>query len=188
MPPYQAQRTDIAYPGYPVDSPQWRRGKNQRLCGWGRFLYIQTFQLDVLLVRIKQLIEQQEGRKKEFRKTLRVNPSRITITSIDEQLLQKALKLIEEHIDNSEYNVEQLSADMGMSRMNLYRKLQAITGQTPTEFIRTIRLKRAAQLLQDGKLNVSEVADRVGFSSSSYFTKCFKEQFGVLPTTVFRDR
>jgi len=71
---------------------------------------------------------------------------------------------------------------MGMSRMNLYRKLQAITGQTPTEFIRTIRLKRAAQLLQDGKLNVSEVADRVGFSSSSYFTKCFKEQFGVLPT------
>ena len=90
--------------------------------------------------------------------------------------------MIEEHIDNSEYNVEQLSTDMGMSRMNLYRKLQAITGQTPTEFIRTIRLKRAAQLLQDGKLNVSEVADRVGFSSSSYFTKCFKEQFGVLPT------
>ena len=84
--------------------------------------------------------------------------------------------------NDSEYNVEQLSADMGMSRMNLYRKLQAITGQTPTEFIRTIRLKRAAQLLQDGKLNVSEVADRVGFSSSSYFTKCFKEQFGVLPT------
>ena len=72
-------------------------------------------------------VEQQEGRKKEFRKTLRVNPSRITITSIDEQLIQKALKLIEEHIDNSEYNVEHLSADMGMSRMNLYRKLQAIT-------------------------------------------------------------
>ena len=63
-----------------------------------------------------------------------------------------------------------------------YRKLQAITGQTPRNLIRTIRLKRAAQLLQDGKLNVSEVADRVGFSSSSYFTKCFKEQFGVLPT------
>ena len=75
---------------------------------------------------------------------------------------------------------------MGMSRMNLYRKLQAITGQTPTEFIRTIRLKRAAQLLQDGKLNVSEVADRVGFSSSSYFTKCFKEQFGVLLRSIPR--
>lgn len=162
-----------------------RSGDEAKISGYavGADSYIsKPFSFDVLLVRIKQLIEQQEGRKKEFRKTLRVNPSRITITSIDEQLIQKALKLIEEHIDNSEYNVEQLSADMGMSRMNLYRKLQAITGQTPTEFIRTIRLKRAAQLLQDGKLNVSEVADRVGFSSSSYFTKCFKEQFGVLPT------
>lgn len=162
-----------------------RSGDEAKISGYavGADSYIsKPFSFDVLLARIKQLIEQQEGRKKEFRKTLRVNPSRITITSIDEQLIQKALKLIEEHIDNSEYNVEQLSADMGMSRMNLYRKLQAITGQTPTEFIRTIRLKRAAQLLQDGKLNVSEVADRVGFSSSSYFTKCFKEQFGVLPT------
>lgn len=162
-----------------------RSGDEAKINGYavGADSYIsKPFSFDVLLARIKQLIEQQEGRKKEFRKTLRVNPSRITITSIDEQLIQKALKLIEEHIDNSEYNVEQLSADMGMSRMNLYRKLQAITGQTPTEFIRTIRLKRAAQLLQDGKLNVSEVADRVGFSSSSYFTKCFKEQFGVLPT------
>lgn len=162
-----------------------RSGDEAKISGYavGADSYIsKPFSFDVLLVRIKQLIEQQEGRKKEFHKTLRVNPSRITITSIDEQLLQKALKLIEEHIDNSEYNVEQLSTDMGMSRMNLYRKLQAITGQTPTEFIRTIRLKRAAQLLQDGKLNVSEVADRVGFSSSSYFTKCFKEQFGVLPT------
>lgn len=162
-----------------------RSGDEAKISGYavGADSYIsKPFSFDVLLVRIKQLIEQQEGRKKEFRKTLRVNPSRITITSIDEQLIQKALKLIEEHIDNSEYNVEQLSADMGMSRMNLYRKLQAITGQTPTEFIRTIRLKRAAQLLQDGKLNVSEVADWVGFSSSSYFTKCFKEQFGVLPT------
>lgn len=160
MPPYQAQRTDIAYPVILLTA---RSGDEAKISGYavGADSYIsKPFSFDVLLVRIKQLIEQQEGRKKEFRKTLRVNPSRITITSIDEQLLQKALKLIEEHIDNSEYNVEQLSTDMGMSRMNLYRKLQAITGQTPTEFIRTIRLKRAAQLLQDGKLNVSEVADR----------------------------
>ena len=167
-----------------------RSGDETKISGYevGADSYIsKPFSFDVLLARIKQLIEQQEGRKKEFRKTLRVNPSRITITSIDEQLIQKALKLIEDHMDNSEYNVEQLSLDMGMSRMNLYRKLQAITGQTPTDFIRTIRLKRAAQLLRDGKLNVSEVADRVGFSSSSYFTKCFKELFGVLPTQYHGD-
>lgn len=85
-------------------------------------------------------------------------------------------------MDNAEYNVEALSADMGMSRMNLYRKLQSITGQSPTEFIRTIRLKRAAQLLEGSQLTIAEVADRVGFNSASYFSKCFKEQFGMLPT------
>lgn len=140
------------------------------------------FNFDVLLVRIRKLIEQQENRKQEFRKNIRVNPSVITITSLDEQLIQKALEQIERNIDNPEYNVESLSRDLGMSRMNLYRKLQSVTGHTPTEFIKTIRLKRAAQLLQGSQLTIVEVADRVGFSSSSYFTKCFKEQFGVLPT------
>ena len=111
-----------------------------------------------------------------------MNPSVITITSLDEQLIQKALEQIERNIDNPEYSVEALSRDLGMSRMNLYRKLQSVTGHTPTEFIKTIRLKRAAQLLQGSQLTMVEVADRVGFSSSSYFTKCFKEQFGVLPT------
>ncbi|WP_308756234.1 ATP-binding protein [uncultured Bacteroides sp.] len=140
------------------------------------------FNFDVLLVRIRKLIEQQESRKQEFRKNIRVNPSVLTITSLDEQLIQKALEQIERNIDNPEYSVESLSRDLGMSRMNLYRKLQSVTGHTPTEFIKTIRLKRAAQLLQGSQLTMVEVADRVGFSSSSYFTKCFKEQFGVLPT------
>ena len=146
------------------------------------------FNLDVLLVRIRKLIEKQNERKKDFQKGIDVNPERITITPLDEQLIKKALGCIESNIDNSEYNVEALSADMGMSRMNLYRKLQAITGQTPTEFIRTIRLKRAAQLLEGSQLTIAEVADRVGFNSSSYFTKCFKEQFGVLPTQYQEDK
>ena len=140
------------------------------------------FNFDLLLVRIRKLIELQERRKQEFRRNIRVNPSVITITSLDEQLMQKALEHIERNMDNPEYSVEALSRDLGMSRMNLYRKLQSITGHTPTEFIKTLRLKRAAQLLQGSQLNIVEVSDRVGFSSSSYFTKCFKEQFGVLPT------
>ena len=69
-----------------------------------------------------------------------------------------------------------------MSRMNLYRKLQSLTGQTPSEFIRAIRLKKGAQMLVSGVASVAEVADRVGFSTPSYFSKCFKEMFGVLPT------
>ena len=69
-----------------------------------------------------------------------------------------------------------------MSRMNLYRKLQSLTGQTPSEFVRAIRLKKGAQMLASGIPTVAEVADRVGFSTPSYFSKCFKEMFGVLPT------
>lgn len=140
------------------------------------------FNFDMLMVRVEKLIEQQEKRKQEFSKNLEVNPSSITITSVDEQLIQKALGCIEKNMDNTEYAVGELSSDLGMTRMNLYRKLQSITGNTPTEFIRSIRLKRAAQLLQGSQLTMVEVADRVGFNSASYFTKCFKEMFGVIPT------
>lgn len=139
------------------------------------------FNFDMLMVRIEKLIEQQEKRKQEFRKNIEVNPSAITITSVDEQLIQKSLEYLEKNMDNPEYGVEELSRDLGMARMSLYRKLQSITGNTPTDFIRSIRLKRAAQLLQGSRLPIVEVANRVGFSSPSYFSKCFKEMFGMLP-------
>lgn len=140
------------------------------------------FSFDMLLVRIQKLIEQQEKRKQSFRKNIEVNPGKITITPLDEQLIHKALGCVEKNMDNTSYAVEDLSRDLGMTRMNLYRKLQSITGHTPTEFIKSIRLKRAAQLLQGSQLNVVEIADQVGFSSPSYFTKCFKEMFEMLPT------
>ena len=139
------------------------------------------FNFDMLMVRIEKLIEQQEKRKQEFRKNIEVNPSAITITSVDEQLIQKSLEYLEKNMDNPEYGVEELSRNLGMARMSLYRKLQSITGDTPTDFIRSIRLKRAAQLLQGSQLPIVEVANRVGFSSPSYFSKCFKEMFGMLP-------
>ena len=139
------------------------------------------FNFDMLMVRIEKLIEQQEKRKQEFRKNIEVNPSAITITSVDEQLIQKCLEYIEKNMDNPEYGVEELSGDLGMVRMSLYRKLQSITGHTPTDFIRSIRLKRAAQLLQGSQLPIVEIANRVGFSSPSYFSKCFREMFGMLP-------
>ena len=92
------------------------------------------------------------------------------------------MECVERHLDDTDYSVERLSADVGMSRMNLYRKLQSLTGQSPSGFVRTIRLKKAAALLAGHGLTVAEVADRVGFSTPSYFSKCFKEMFGVLPT------
>ena len=91
----QAQRTDIAYSGYPVDSPQWRRGKNQRLCSWGLIpIYPNLSALMCYWCVSSSLSSSRRAGRKNSRKTLRVNPSRITIASIDEQLLQKALKLM----------------------------------------------------------------------------------------------
>lgn len=140
------------------------------------------FSIDVLLTRVRKLIEQQKKRQETFHKEIVVSPSSITITSLDEQLVQKALECVERNIDNTEYSVEELSTDLAMNRATLYRKLQGITGQTPKDFIRSIRLKRAAQLLRDTDLSISEIADHVGFSTPRYFTKLFKETFGMLPS------
>jgi len=140
------------------------------------------FSLEVLLTRIKKLIEQQEHRKELFHKTITVTPSSITITSLDEELVKKALKYVEANIDNTDYSVEDLSQDLGLHRSHLYRKIQSITGQTPLDFIRSIRLKRAAQYLINSQYNISEIADLVGFSTLKYFNKYFKEEFEMTPT------
>lgn len=140
------------------------------------------FNFDILLIRIRKLIEQQEKRQELFHKTIEVTPSSITVNSLDEEFIRKALVCVEKNIDNTEYSVENLSSDIGLHRSHLYRKLQSITGQTPIDFMRTIRLKRAAQLLISSQYNVSEIADRVGFNTIKYFNKYFKEEFGMTPT------
>jgi signal transduction histidine kinase/DNA-binding response OmpR family regulator len=143
------------------------------------------FNMDILLLRINHLIEQQQKRIAAFKKTIVLNPESFTSTNVDEELIKKALGHIEKNIDSISYSVEQLSKDMCMDRTGLYRKLVAIIGLTPTEFIRSVRLKRAAQLLLNG-LTVTEVADRIGFSgSTSYFAKVFQEEFGVKPSQYY---
>ena len=101
---------------------------------------------------------------------------------LSDEWLKKAISVVEEHIADDGYGVEQLASDMYMSRMTFYRKLQSSTGQKPTEFIRTIRLHHAAELLREGHLSVTEVAYATGFSSVSYFSRCFRTMYGVPPT------
>jgi AraC-like DNA-binding protein len=96
--------------------------------------------------------------------------------------LQKALKLVEKNIGNSEFSVEKMGKELGVSRGHLYNKLLALTGKTPMEFIRVMRLKRAAQLLGKSQLTVSEIAFQVGFNEPKYFSRYFKEEFGVVPS------
>ena len=162
-----------------------RSSEEHRLSGYqsGADEYLsKPFNLDILLLRIEKLIEQQNRRKEKFTQKIEVNPKEITITTIDEQLIQKALACIEQNMNNPEYSVQQFSQDMRMDRTVLYKKLQSITGLSPSDFLRSIRLKRAAQILVRGQFPIAEVAEKVGFNTPKYFTKYFKEAFGVTPS------
>lgn len=140
------------------------------------------FNLDILLLRINKLMEQRAETHSQIKQKREINPSEINVSSLDEKLIEKAIKCVEENIDNADFSVEMLSHEMAMSRVHLYKKLLSITGKTPIEFIRIIRLKRAAQLLGKSQLSISEIAYQVGFNNPKYFSRYFKEEFGMLPS------
>ena len=151
-------------------------------CGADSYL-TKPFKMDMLQVRIKNLLDEREKRIRSFSGTAEVSPMHVTVATVDQKLMARITEKLEENLDNTEYSVEELASDVGMHRMNLYRKIQSLYGMTPSEFIRTMRLKRAAQLLTDDpNLSVTEVADMVGFNTPKYFTRYFKEMFGVLPS------
>lgn len=143
------------------------------------------FNMTILVLRIRKLIEL--SRYNVSKGTIEPAPGEVVITSMDEKLIEKAIKYVEDNISRTELSVEELSRELGMSRTHLYKKTLQITGKTPIEFIRVIRLKRAAQLLHDSRLQVSEVAFQVGFNNPKYFSRYFKEEFGVLPS-VYQEK
>lgn len=139
------------------------------------------FDWEILLLRIDNLLKQKDQRIQTFNNTADISPESITTSLLDEQFIKRALEIIDKNLSNSEYSIEDFSKDLYMSRASVHRKIKSITGSTPTEFIKNIRLKRAAELLKQGLLNVNEVAYTVGFGTPSYFTQSFKKMFGVLP-------
>ena len=122
------------------------------------------FNMTILVLRIRKLIELSRYHR-VTQGMIDPVPSEIVITSLDEKLIEKAIKYVEDNMSRTELSVEELSRELGMSRVHLYKKLLQITGKTPIEFIRVIRLKRAAQLLRESQLHVSEVAFEVGFNN-----------------------
>ena len=140
------------------------------------------FDMEVLLARISNLLEKQEKRQRDFSHSISLDPKTVTDSSPDEDFLKEVIACIEKNIDNSEYTIDSLSTDIVMSRMSLYRKMKSLTGQTPADFIRMVRLKTAAKLLKEEKCTVSEACYRTGFASPQNFSKHFKEMFGVLPS------
>ena len=141
---------------------------------------IKPFDSAELKVRLKNLIEQRRKLRERFRQEITLEPNEIAITSADAQFLQKVMDAVEQNIE-SEYGVAELSNEVGMSRSQLHRKIRALTDQSPVEFIRCIKLKRAAALLEQHSGNISEIAYQVGFNNPAYFAECFHKLFGVSP-------
>jgi len=140
------------------------------------------FNFQILEAKIDNIINLRKNLRLLFKNKLQIEPNEITVTSLDEQFMRKALELVEKNIAITEYSVETMSRDLGMSRTLLYKKILALTGKPPLEFIRSLRLKRAALLLSKSQMNVSEIAFQVGFNDPKYFSKHFKNEFGVLPS------
>lgn len=145
------------------------------------------FKFDILLAKIRNLIKRQEERRAKFSHTIEISTGDLATTPIDEKLLKDTIKAIEANISNTEYSIDDLCTEIGLGRTNLYKKLLSITGMTPANFIRSIRLKKAAAMLKTTDMNISEIADHVGFGNIKYFNKHFKDEFGMTPTQFKKD-
>lgn len=143
---------------------------------------IKPFDTKELLVRVKNLIDQRRLLRKKFSQQTAFMPDEIATTPVDVSFLQKAKHIVEGHLADEDFSVESLAKNIGMSRSQLHRKLRALTDRSASEFIRTLRLQRAAHLLQQKQFSVTEVAFEVGFNNPSYFAACFRKQFGKLPS------
>jgi len=143
---------------------------------------VKPFNIKELSLRIRNAITNRQKLRDKFRKYITVNPSEVTATSLDEQFLTKALQIIENHLTESEFSSDDFCKEIGISKTHVYRKLKALTNQSFTEFVRTIRLKRAASLLSMKSGNLTEIAYQTGFTNLSYFSRSFKEHFGVNPS------
>ena len=140
------------------------------------------FNIEVLRLRVKKFIEWEQNNHLQFRQKMNIEPSEITITPLDEQFIKKAIALVEQNIGDSDFSVETLAAEVAMSRSTLYKKLMAITGQGPAEFIRTIRIKRGRTLLEASQMQITEIAYAVGFTTVKSFTMNFKAEYGITPS------
>jgi signal transduction histidine kinase/DNA-binding response OmpR family regulator len=137
-----------------------------------------------LVTRIHNLIRQRKLLRQKFAGEIKLKPSEIAVTSADEKFLNNVMQAIEKNMSEEDFGVEELAREVAMSRSQLHRKLIALTNQAPSEVLRNTRLLRAKELLQKKFAKPSEVAFKVGFNSHTYFSKCFKEEFGISPGEV----
>lgn len=145
------------------------------------------FNAEKLRLRVKSLIEKKERRQQQFREQVDVDAKDITITSVDEVFIQNAMRICEEHIADNDFSVEALGHELNLSRTYLYKKLVNITGKSPNEFIRTIRMKRGKQMLEQDTMQIAEISAALGYSSPKRFTENFKMEYGMSPSEYLRE-
>ena len=140
------------------------------------------FDFQILESRIQNLIQTRENLRKSYQSMIGLDPEKIKVDSLDEKFIRDAVKAVQQNISNADYTVVELGQVLGMSRVSLYKKILALTAKTPIEFIRIIRMKRAAQLLKESHLSISEIAYEVGFNSPRIFSGYFKDEYKILPS------
>ncbi len=140
------------------------------------------FNTNLLISRCNNLVNSRRLLQEKFSKQPQTFAQMLATNPMDKEMLDRAMDIIERHLDDTDFNVNIFAREMGMARTNLFTKLKAVTGQTPNDFILNIRLKKGAVMLRNNpELNITEISDRIGFSSSRYFSKCFKEIYHVSP-------
>ena len=183
-----AIKTDERTSHIPVILLTAKGGKDSKLEGLetGADDYLtKPFDEAELKVRVANLVEQRRRlRAKLGEQVIKLEPQNIQINSADERFLRRVMGIIETYMADEVFSIEDLGKEVGMSRSQLHRKLKALTDQSPSVFLRTLRLKRAHQLLQQRVGTAAEISYQVGFSSPAYFSKCFKDQFGMTPGEI----
>ena len=140
------------------------------------------FSKELLIVKVEKLIEIRRKLQVRYRQEVVLQPKGIAITSVDEQFLDNLQRILDDQLEKSSFTIEDLCQLLGMSRMQLHRKLKALTGLSASEFIRSQRLKLASELLKKSDINISQVGYSVGFNDHAYFSKCFKKMYHCTPS------
>jgi signal transduction histidine kinase/ligand-binding sensor domain-containing protein/DNA-binding response OmpR family regulator len=140
------------------------------------------FNVKEFQLKVKNMLEAIERLKNKFTNEDILSPSEIAVSSVDEQLLKKAFKIVEDNISNEQFDIPLFCSELGVSRTMLFTKIKAWTNFTPNDFIQEIRMKRAAQLLEQNKINISQISYKVGFNNPKYFSKCFQKRYGETPS------
>lgn len=146
------------------------------------------FSSRLLLARIFQLIEQREKLKRKFSNDPAMTSQALCSTELDRKFGEKLQTILEKQLDNPEFTIEDFASAVGVSRAAFFRKVKGVTGYTPNEYMRILRMKRAMELLQEGIYNVSEIAYKVGMNDPLYFSKCFKSHFGAPPSAYLHKK